>query len=58
MSTLKCLDSIIDIRSVPLCYVAVLRKTGTVFYAKYNHQLESWFRAIVENVWWDDGVLG
>jgi len=34
-----------------------ITKTSTVFYAKYNHLLESRFKAIVENGWWDDGII-
>ena len=29
-------------------------KTGTVFYAKYNSALESRFKVIVDNGWWND----
>jgi len=29
-------------------------ETGTLFYAKYNHQLESRFKAIVDNGWFVD----
>jgi hypothetical protein len=28
-------------------------ETGAVFYARYNHQLEARFRAIVDNLWFD-----